>query len=128
MNCERNICYQQDYNGGCDACPCNDKLQECKDENGQSMTTKEIIEQLKSLKNHCEDFREEGSVWSKDVEALDRAIEAVEKQIPNKPKVDDEMNFFECTACGGVIGYITDPTDHKYCLLCGAKLDWSDEE
>ena len=23
MNCERNICYQQEYNGGCDTCPCN---------------------------------------------------------------------------------------------------------
>lgn len=76
MNCERNICYQQDYNGGCDTCPCNDELQGCNEENGQSMTTKEIIEQLKSLKSHCEDFREdEDSVWAKDVEALDGAIE-----------------------------------------------------
>lgn len=25
MNCDRNICYQQDYNGGCETCPCNDE-------------------------------------------------------------------------------------------------------
>lgn len=43
--------------------------------------TNQIIEQLKSLKSHCEDFMdEEGSVWAKDVEALDRAIEALGKQ------------------------------------------------
>ena len=81
MICERNICYQQEYNGGCDTCPCNDEQQECKEENGQSMTDQEIVEQLKSLKSHCEDFRDdEGCVWDKDVEALDRAIEAVGKQ------------------------------------------------
>lgn len=44
------------------------------------MTNQEIIEQLKSLKSHCEDFRnDEYCVWSKDVEALEKAIEALEK-------------------------------------------------
>ena len=48
------------------------------------MTEREIIEQLKSLKSHCEDFRdEEDSVWAKDVEALDSAIEALGKQMQN---------------------------------------------
>lgn len=23
MSCDRNICYAQDYNGGCESCPCN---------------------------------------------------------------------------------------------------------
>lgn len=23
MNCDRNICYAQDYSGGCETCPCN---------------------------------------------------------------------------------------------------------
>lgn len=42
------------------------------------MTNQEIIEQLKSLKSHCEDFRnDEYCVWSKDVEALKKAIEAL---------------------------------------------------
>lgn len=45
------------------------------------MTNQEIIEQLKSLKCHCEDFRDnEDCVWSKDVESLNGAIEALEKQ------------------------------------------------
>ena len=42
------------------------------------MTNKEAIEQLKELKLHCEDFRDgEDSVWAKDMEALDSAIEAL---------------------------------------------------
>lgn len=60
MTCDRNMCYQQEYNdGGCNTCPCDDK---------QSMINQEIIEQLKSLKCHCEDFRDDDSVWSKDYE------------------------------------------------------------
>ena len=58
MNCERNICYQQDYNGGCDTCPCN-------------RTTKEAIENLKKLKSF-----HNGSYGS----SIRIAIEALEKQ------------------------------------------------
>ena len=25
MTCDRKICYQQDYNGGCETCPCNEE-------------------------------------------------------------------------------------------------------
>ena len=58
MNCERNICYQQEYNGGCDTCPCN-------------RTTKEAIENLKKLKSF-----HNGSYGS----SIRIAIEALEKQ------------------------------------------------
>lgn len=60
------------------------------------MIKQEIIEQLKSLKSHCEDFRDgEDSVWAKDVEALDAAIEALEKQatsewIPASERLPEE--------------------------------------
>lgn len=54
------------------------------------MTNQEIIEQLESLKSHCEDFKnEEDCVWSKDVEVLDRAIEALEKQESNDKEEKD---------------------------------------
>ena len=58
MNCERNICYQQEYNGGCDTCPCN-------------RTAKEAIENLKKLKSF-----HNGSYGS----SIRMAIEALEKQ------------------------------------------------
>lgn len=43
MDCERNICYQQEYNGGCDTCPCNRKIEE---NSAIESTTKEGIETL----------------------------------------------------------------------------------
>lgn len=27
MECDRNICFQQDYNGGCKSCPCNEEAE-----------------------------------------------------------------------------------------------------
>lgn len=60
------------------------------------------------------------------VVAFEEAIKALERHIPKKPKLDDEMGCFECTACGGLIGYMDDPKSHKYCLMCGQALDWSD--
>ena len=46
------------------------------------MTKEQIINQLESLKAHCEDFvdrDEEDSVWKKDVEALGNAIEMLKE-------------------------------------------------
>lgn len=87
------------------------------------MTNQEIIEQLKSLKSHCEDFRdEEDCVWSKDVEALDWAIEAVERQTPKKPNYVHEDEPL-CPYCGAVLDYCESP-----CENCNQFIDWSDEE
>lgn len=43
MACERNICYQQEYNGGCDTCPCNRTTEETAE---VESTTKVDIETL----------------------------------------------------------------------------------
>ena len=65
---------------------------------------------------------EENSVWSKDVEALEAAIEAVEKQIPKKPVVRNYASWSGCE-CGLKI------YEHMaYCPYCGQAIDWSDEE
>lgn len=77
------------------------------------MTNKEIIEQLKSLKSHCEDFRDgEDSVWAKDVEALDAAIEALEKQvasewIPVSEKLPEESGTYIVNAIENCIVHVT---------------------
>ena len=49
------------------------------------MTLPEIIEQLEGLKLHCEDwidrdFPDEESIWAKDAEALERAIELLKRK------------------------------------------------
>lgn len=62
------------------------------------MTKQEIIEQLKSLKSHCEDFRDgEDSVWAKDVEALDAAIEALEKQAAKQATSNYTSEWIPCS-------------------------------
>lgn len=43
------------------------------------MTNKEVIEQLKSLKAHCESMKESGEEWEKDVQALEYEIEELER-------------------------------------------------
>lgn len=50
--------------------------------------------------------------------AFEKAIEALEKQMPQKP----EMKGYDfCSECGCVITPIAD-----YCHKCGQAIDWSD--
>lgn len=69
-------------------------------------------------------------------DAVDVAIQALEKQIPKKPIMkqcfeDLEEEYLCCPTCGEIL---TDriPADNKtfyfHCMNCGQKLDWSDEE
>ena len=58
--------------------------------------------------------------------------EALEKQIPKKPKYEDVDNVYgaikrTCTACGDVcmVSKGAKPYEH-YCRQCGQALDWSE--
>ena len=69
------------------------------------------------------------------VEARDMAINALEKQIPKKPYIqqDDRNNdCLECPSCDSFIGYEYDCRDEhyqiNYCPCCGQAIDWSDGE
>lgn len=53
--------------------------------------------------------------------AMEKAIEALEKQIPEKPKED---GWLYCPICGRDV--LMDRFD--YCPDCGQALDWSDTE
>lgn len=44
------------------------------------MTREEAIAQLEDLREHCEIFINEDSVWSDDVEALNIAIDVLERE------------------------------------------------
>lgn len=64
--------------------------------------------------------------------AFKTAIEALEKQVPKKPKYEDVDNIYgaikrTCTACGDVcmVSKCAKPYEH-YCRQCGQALDWSD--
>lgn len=56
-------------------------------------------------------------------EALDIAIEALEKQLPKKP-IEHSTKFaafYECPSCGDVDVY-----GQKNCDNCGQKIKWSE--
>lgn len=77
-----------------------------------------------------------GIIPQKRAEALDVAIQALEKQIPKKPIMkqyfeDLEEKYLCCPTCGEIL---TDriPADNKtfyfHCMNCGQKFNWGDEE
>ena len=65
-------------------------------------------------------FHGECSVFG---EALTMAINALEKQIPKKPKTDDRYVMYICPCCNDFI-----KVSHNCCQNCGQAIDWSDEE
>jgi hypothetical protein len=60
--------------------------------------------------------------------AIHLAIDALEKQIPMKPKrfirkpTEKIMGAGDCPMCGGLVAEWG-----KYCSHCGQRLDWGDE-
>ena len=48
---------------------------------------------------------------------------ALEKQIPKKPKTDDRYVMHICPWCNDFV-----KVSHNYCQNCGQKLDWGDGE
>ena len=62
-------------------------------------------------------------------EACKMGMEALKKQIPKKPRLNDsDYAYFECDSCGTAIAYSFEPEEHKYCLHCGQALDWGLED
>lgn len=64
--------------------------------------------------------------------AVDVAIQALEKQIPMKPyhisPVDDNDNAnVECQECHATTDYAVNVIKRGHCWKCGQLLDWSDE-
>ena len=95
------------------------------------MTENETIKELHEIRQRG------GIIPQKRAEAIDMAINALEKQIPKKPILkqyfdDMEEEYLCCPTCGEIL---TDriPLDNKdfylHCLNCGQRLNWeSDEE
>ena len=120
------------------------------------MTPKEAIEQLESFILNSQSFHEEeGNIWGKDIEALNMAISALEKQIPKKPILKSgeslihinrgdkphewrnvQWQDWTCPECGWFVGQRYNATQCKphgqrkcnYCNKCGQAIDWGDKE
>lgn len=60
-------------------------------------------------------------------EALDMAIEALEKQIPKKPiKAKEHIMYSMCYICPNCQKNFSGTGIASYCYHCGQALDWSD--
>lgn len=86
------------------------------------MTESEAIKELHEIRPRG------GIIPQNRAEAIDMAIQALEKQVLMKVKNSGERIPFEwhCPACGELLcddGY--KDTYIKYCEHCGQKLDWS---
>ena len=86
------------------------------------MTTQKAIEQFKE-RLLITDYREQIPEY---YEAIETAIEALEKQIPKKPIDNEECKWFECPTCGMIVARYYNGTAHH--CECGQAIDWSDEE
>ena len=148
MNCERNICYQQDYNGGCDTCPCNRTTEK---NSNVEMTYEEAIVKFKGIMKAeidripCQyDAEVEDDVYS-DIDKVNEILQvnkvicgALEKQVPKMPDyegdgyADGELVYdtWICPRCGR--RYEVDYDDYIFCPNCGQAIkqdiDWSDEK
>ena len=91
------------------------------------MTESEAIEKLKNMRLFMQitDKNSEHKFAEDDYKANEIAIQALEKQIPKKPKERDCIGFdtLVCPECKMAL-YLYEP----YCDNCGQAIDWSDEE
>lgn len=103
------------------------------------MTIEEAREQLEDLIRDRESFiitekllrdresfivGDDDEIYRKDIEALKKALEVLEKQIPKNPKRG------VCPSCGSRHIYaatLMKAECFKYCGDCGQALDWSEE-
>ena len=54
-----------------------------------------VVEQLRSLKTHCESMKESGEEWEKDAQALDYAIEKLTRTAQEVPVQEQCDNYGE---------------------------------
>lgn len=93
------------------------------------------IESCNNNCNECELCYLQGTA-KQHLEAIQIAIQALEKQIPKKPifnhNLSDTLSVFHCE-CGNTIkvshdiGIMDNNNAPNYCSKCGCRLDWSDE-
>lgn len=96
------------------------------------MTNKEAIKKIEDvLYSDCRfDETLDYQLTSDDFEWLEKAKEALDKQIPRKPCKVDKIgtrytSSYRCPVCGG---NFTGTGIADYCYHCGQRLDWNEGE
>lgn len=99
------------------------------------------IEAIEELKYDCNELGKAipcDTSWGSSFEnAYRMAIQALEKQIPKKPRKTDSYRgilkrvyAYVCPTCGNVCleKYMNERQNTMFCWNCGQKLDWSDHD
>ena len=73
------------------------------------------------LCDNCDYCYSQGN-FGQQKETFEFAINALEKQVPKKPKTDDRYIMYICPCCNDFI-----KVNHNYCTNCGQAIDWSEE-
>ncbi len=91
------------------------------------MTIEEAREQLKDLIRDRESFivGDDDEIYRKDIEALKKALELFEKQMPRKV-IRSIYNVRFCPTCQGSVWQ--NRYESKYCFRCGQALKWEDKK
>ena len=85
--------------------------------------------------DNCEYCYSQGN-FGNQKEAFQMAIQALEKQIPKKPRKTDSYRgvlkrvyAYVCPTCGNACleKYMNERQNTMFCWNCGQKLDWSEE-
>lgn len=93
------------------------------------MTYEEALARFKTFENFCDD--NDCDCDCKKCDDMNRIIiEALEKQIPKKPKeieaIDSNDNAVVECVCGATQEVAVKSIKSVYCWRCGQRLDWSD--
>ena len=100
------------------------------------MTVQEAIDLIKQVPLYRYECELEKGRQSDLYKALYMSIEALEKQMPKKPK-EFEDKYYTCPECGNLLMYkwmvypeklMLRSDGFPYCLGCGQAIDWSDNE
>ena len=86
------------------------------------MTTEEAIYTLKNAA-----FLGTEEALKKDNDAVEMAIDVMEKQIPKKPKGDyHSVPHYRCPVCNKSVKTYEDSYKIPFCCWCGQRLDWTE--
>ena len=93
------------------------------------MTIEEAKNQLEELMQDRKSFICGGDdeIYKADIEALQTAMQALEKQIPRKP-IEKSPWVYHCPRCDSRTIEDAFIKKFKFCPDCGQALDWSDND
>ena len=93
------------------------------------MTIEEAKNQLEELMQDRKSFICGGDdeIYKADIEALQTAMQALEKQIPRKP-IEKSPWVYHCPSCDSQDIEDVFIKKFNFCLDCGQALDWSDND